>query len=133
MLLVQFVFKSQIKTLHGSGSVHSCPYKIRVPCQSGMCVCVCVCLSLSLLLVLVIEIGVFESLEEICSRVNNLNSQSDHLFFWATKDLQSINLSLVTNDQIISHGRRNHEAPVLDSATTTTTRAASFGDHPAHH
>ncbi len=98
--------------------------------------CVSLSLSLSLLLVLlVIEIGVFESLEEICSRVNNLNSQSDHLFFGATKDLQSINLSLVTNDQIISHGRRNREAPVLARATTTTTttRAASFGDHPAHH
>jgi hypothetical protein len=83
----------------------------------------------------VIEIGVFEPLEEICSRVNNLNSQSDHLFFLASKDLQSINLSLVTNDQIISHGRRNYEAPILASATTTTTttRAASFGDHTAHH
>ncbi len=107
---------------------------------SPECVCVCVCVSLSLspwlpllLVLLVIEIGVFESLEEICSRFNNLNSQSDHLFSLATKDLQSINLSLVTNDQIISHGRRNHEAPVLASATTTTTRAASFGDHPSHH
>ncbi len=105
-----------------------------------MCVCVCVSLSLSLslpllLVLLVIEIGVFEPLEEICSRVNNLNSQSDHLFFLASKDLQSINLSLVTNDQIISHGRRNYEAPILASATTTTTttRAASFGDHTAHH
>jgi hypothetical protein len=81
----------------------------------------------------VIEIGVFESLEEICSSINNLNSQSDHFFFWATKDLQQINLSLVTNDQIFSHGRRNCEAPVLASVTTTRTRAASFGDHPAHH
>jgi hypothetical protein len=79
----------------------------------------------------VIEIGVFESLEEICSSNNNLNSQSDHLFFGQP------NLSLITNDQIISHGRRNREAPVLASATTTTTttttRAASLGDHPAHH